>query len=155
MMMGELQSLASSGLPAVLVNALALAVAARPQEKAPGHYEVQGKDIFMNVMQFCTQSPEQKKAELHTRYIDIQLLVAGEERILFGVAESARECEEMHSDEDYQLCRRIEGEQSIALRPGMFVVFMPGEPHKPGCITDLAGEIKKAVVKVRASLLTA
>jgi beta-galactosidase beta subunit len=37
----------------------------------------------------------------------------------------------------------------------MFVVFMPGEPHKPGRITDSAGESKKAVVKVRASLLTA
>ncbi|WP_431643417.1 hypothetical protein [Enterobacter mori] len=42
MMMGELQSLASSGLPAALVNALTLAVAARPKEKAPGHYELQG-----------------------------------------------------------------------------------------------------------------
>ena len=141
MMMGELQSLASSGLPAALVNALTLAVAARPKEKAPGQYELQGDAIFMNVMQFATQAPELKKAELHAEYIDIQLLLAGEERILFGVAESARGCEER--------------EQSVALRPGMFVVFMPGEPHKPGCITDSAGEIKKAVVKVRASLLTA
>ncbi len=155
MMMGELQSLASSGLPAALVNALTLAVAARPKEKAPGQYELQGDAIFMNVMQFATQAPELKKAELHAEYIDIQLLLAGEERILFGVAESARGCEEMHSAEDYQLCSRIEGEQSVALRPGMFVVFMPGAPHKPGCITDSAGEIKKAVVKVRASLLTA
>lgn len=155
MMMGELQSLASSGLPAALVNALTLAVAARPQEKAPGHYALQGDDIFMNVMQFSTQAPELKKAELHAEYIDIQLLLAGEERILFGVAGSARECEEMHSAEDYQLCSRIEGQQSVVLKPGMFVVFMPGEPHKPGCAVEMEGEIKKAVVKVRASLISA
>lgn len=39
MMLGELQSLATSGLTGVLINALTLAVAARPEEKRPGHYE--------------------------------------------------------------------------------------------------------------------
>ena len=38
----------------------------------------------MNVMQFATQEPKQKKAELHAQYIDIQLLLAGEERIFWG-----------------------------------------------------------------------
>ncbi|WP_039056774.1 N-acetylneuraminate anomerase [Enterobacter sp. Bisph1] len=155
MMLAELQSLASSGLPAALVNALSLALAARPEERTPGQYALQGEEIFMNVMQFATQEPEQKKAELHEQFIDIQLLLAGEERILFGVAGSARECEQMHYAEDYQLCRAIEGEQSIVLKPGMLAVFMPGEPHKPGCAVESAGEIKKAVVKVRASLLRA
>lgn len=155
MMLGELQTLALSGLPAVMVNALTLAVAARAQEKAPGHYALQGEDVFMNVMQFATQGPEQKKAELHAQYIDIQLLLAGEERIFFGVAGSARDCEELHSAEDYQLCGRIDGEQSVVLKAGMFAIFMPGEPHKPGCVVESGGEIKKVVVKLRASLLSA
>ncbi len=77
----------------------------------------EGTDIFMNVMQFATQEPKQKKAELHAQYIDIQLLLAGEERIFFGVMGSARACEEMHSAEDYQLCRHINDEQSIVLKP--------------------------------------
>lgn len=155
MMLAEVQSLASSGLPAALVNALRLAVDARPEARAPGQYALQSDDIFMNVMQFSTQEPEQKRAELHAQYIDIQLLLAGEERILFGVEGSARQCEPMHHAEDYQLCHTIEGEQSIVLKPGMLVVFMPGEPHKPGCVVESVGEIKKAVVKVRASLLRA
>ena len=155
MILGSLSSLSSSGLPSEWFNALTQAVTARPQEKAPGHYALQGDDIFMNVMQFATQWPEQKKAELHEQYIDIQLLLAGEERILFGIAGSARECEEMHHAEDYQLCRHIEEEQSVILKPGMFVVFMPGEPHKPGCAVGTTVEIKKVVVKVRASQLLA
>ena len=36
MMMGEVQSLPSSGLHPALQDALTLALAARPQEKAPG-----------------------------------------------------------------------------------------------------------------------
>ena len=86
MMMGEVQSLPSAGLHPALQDALTLALAARPQEKAPGRYELQGDNIFMNVMTFNTQSPVEKKAELHEQYIDIQLLLNGEERILFGVS---------------------------------------------------------------------
>lgn len=153
MIMGELQSLSSTGLPPVLLDALALALMADVQNKAPGHYELKGDDLFMNVMQFVTQPPQEKKAELHERYIDIQLLLSGEERILFGMTDSARQCEEMHVEDDYQLCSQIVDEQSIVLKPGRFVIFMPGEPHKPGCVVEEPVEIKKAVIKVRASLL--
>ncbi|KAA1048055.1 N-acetylneuraminate anomerase [Pseudocitrobacter sp. 73] len=153
MLTGDIQSLAAAGLHPVLAEALTLALTARPQEKSPGRYELRGDDIFMNVMTFATQPAESKKAELHAQYVDIQLLLSGEERILFGVAGAARQCEEVHADEDYQLCSAIENEQAVTLKPGMFAVFMPGEPHKPGCTVALSQEIKKTVVKVRASLL--
>ncbi|MDM3467364.1 N-acetylneuraminate anomerase [Citrobacter sp. Cb041] len=153
MMSDELRSLPSAGLHPVLQQALTLAVAANPQEKTPGRYELQGDNIFMNVMQFATQSPEQKKAELHREYIDIQVLLSGEERILFGMTDSARQCEEMHVEDDYQLCSLIADEQAMVLKPGRFVIFMPGEPHKPGCVVKAPMDIKKVVIKVRASLL--
>ncbi|VDZ76470.1 Putative sugar isomerase involved in processing of exogenous sialic acid [Salmonella bongori] len=138
-----------------LLDALTLVLAARPQEKAPGRYELQGDNIFMNVMQLTTQMPSEKKAELHEQYIDIQLLLNGTERIMFGIPGAARQCEELHVEEDYQLCSKITDEQVVTLRAGMFAVFMPGEPHKPGCAVREPEEIKKVVVKVRASLLEA
>lgn len=143
MIMGELQSLASSGLPEALVNALTLAVAARPQGKAPGHYELQGEEVFMNVMQFATQPPEQKKAELHEQYIDIQLLLTGEERILFGVAGSARMCEEIHPLEDYQLCSHIDGEQSVVLKPGDSWSLCPESRISQGVLWKQRERLKK------------
>lgn len=154
MIFGEVKSLATAGLPDVLREALMLALAENPLEKAPGSYALRGDDILMNVMQFSTQTPGSKKAELHQRYIDIQLLLVGEERIQFGAAGSACECEAEHPEEDYQLCREIAGQQVVTLTPGMFAVFMPGEPHKPGCVVNAAAEIKKVVVKVRAALST-
>ena len=155
MISDELRSLPSAGLHPVLQQALTLAIAANPQEKTPGRYTLQGENIFMNVMQFTTQSPEQKKAELHQQYIDIQMLLSGEERILFGMTDSARHCEEMHVEDDYQLCSQIADEQAMVLKPGKFVIFMPGEPHKPGCVVQAPMDIKKVVIKVRASLLQA
>ncbi|MEB0864369.1 N-acetylneuraminate anomerase [Citrobacter youngae] len=153
MMSGDLQSQLSAGLHPVLQQALTQAVAAKPQDKAPGRYELQGENVFMNVMQFVTQQPEQKKAELHEQYIDIQVLLSGEERILFGMTDSARQCDEMHVEDDYQLCSEIADEQAIVLKPGRFAIFMPGEPHKPGCVVQAPMDIKKVVIKVRASLL--
>lgn len=153
MISDALNSLPSAGLHPVLQQALTLAIAANPQEKTPGRYTLQGENIFMNVMQFTTQSPEQKKAELHQQYIDIQMLLSGEERILFGMSDSARQCEEMHIEDDYQLCSQIADEQAMVLKPGKCVIFMPGEPHKPGCVVQAPMDIKKVVIKVRASLL--
>ena len=153
MISDALNSLPSAGLHPVLQQALTLAIAANPQEKTPGRYALQGENIFMNVMHFTTQSPEQKKAELHQQYIDIQMLLSGEERILFGMTDSARQCEEMHIEDDYQLCSQIADEQAMVLKPGKFVIFMPGEPHKPGCVVQAPMDIKKVVIKVRASLL--
>lgn len=152
MMLGDISSLSAAGENRWLSEALKLALAEDPQDKAPGSYALRGDDIFMNVMQFATQEADQKKAELHERYIDIQLLLSGEERIQFGVAGSAQACEEPHPEEDYQLCREIANEQVVTLRPGMFAVFLPGEPHKPGCVVSVAADIRKVVVKVRATL---
>lgn len=45
MMMGEVQSLPSAGLHPALQDALTLALAARPQEKAPG-LRITGRQYF-------------------------------------------------------------------------------------------------------------
>ncbi|TDQ20490.1 YhcH/YjgK/YiaL family protein [Raoultella sp. BIGb0149] len=153
MILGNVQQPFAAGLPPALAQAILLAQAHDLQSIAPGRYELQGDSVFMNVMRFSSGAPAEKKAELHTRFIDIQILLAGEERIFFGVAGAARECEDAHDEDDYQLCRSIDGEQVLTLQAGMFAVFMPDEPHKPGCMVTQAAEIKKVVIKVSASLL--
>ncbi|MBA7930443.1 YhcH/YjgK/YiaL family protein [Klebsiella sp. RHBSTW-00215] len=152
MIFGDINNPSQAGISAMLQQAITLAQAHDLQSIAPGSYELQGDDIFMNVMQFASGLPEEKQAELHVQFIDIQILLAGEERIFYGVAGCARQGEEMHVEEDYQLCGEMAGEQSVTLRPGMFAVFMPGEPHKPGCAVTEPADIKKVVIKVRADL---
>lgn len=155
MITGESLYPESAGLPEPLINAIRLALAQKPEHLAPGSYPLRGETLFMNVMEFSTQPPEAKKAEQHREYIDIQVLLKGSERIYYGFFESARESEELHVDEDYQLCRRIENEQALTLRPGQFAVFMPLEPHKPGCVVDSPGALKKVVIKLHRSALEA
>ena len=155
MISGEFHHTESAGLPAVLVNAIRVALAHEPQHKEPGSYPLQGEKLFMNIMEFATSSPDEKKAEQHEAYVDIQLLLSGDEQIYYGFYGSARECEEQHVEEDYQLCNHIENQQVLTLRAGQFAVFMPNEPHKPGCIVTRPAAIKKVVIKVHRSLLVA
>lgn len=155
MITGESLYPESAGLPEALINAIRLALAEKPEQKAPGSYPLQGETLFMNVMEFSTQLPDEKKAEQHREYIDIQVLLKGSEQIYYGLFESARECEEFHVAEDYQLCSRIENEQALTLRPGQFAVFMPLEPHKPGCVVDSPEPLKKVVIKLHRSALEA
>lgn len=148
MIIGHINQLQAAGLSAVFCQAIEQALHAEIAWREPGSYPLQGEQLFVNVMQFETQRAEDKRAELHAEYIDIQILLEGEEQIHCGLVGSARACEEWHQEEDYQLCHRIDNEQILTLTPGMFVVFMPGEPHKPGCYATQPGRVKKAVIKL-------
>jgi YhcH/YjgK/YiaL family protein len=94
-------------------------------------------------MNFSTRPAMSKKAEIHEKYIDIQILLDGEETIYYGIVDSARECGIWHKDEDYQLYATIDGQQQVELKTGMFAIFFPGEPYKPGVQGAQSAEIKK------------
>ncbi|HDH9217699.1 TPA: YhcH/YjgK/YiaL family protein [Escherichia coli] len=137
-----------------LRGAIEKALALDPASLAPGSYKIEDETLFMNVMTFETQPREQKRAELHQRYIDIQILLSGEEIIDFGIKGSAQDTTPYNEADDYQLTDTITHRQTLSLSPNMFAIFMPYEPHKPG----IAGEksvntVKKAVIKLDIAAL--
>lgn len=111
--------------------------------------------IYMNVMESTTVASEDKKAELHHQYIDIQVLISGAETIEYGVEyPNLADCTAYNEKDDYQLIDDIPQKSAVTLRPKMFAVFFPYEPHKPCCNVDgQATELKKLVVKIPVSLI--
>lgn len=122
---------------------------------APGRYDIDGDDIFVNVMAFALKPAQEKQAEVHRDYLDIQILLSGKERIDYSVLDYAETEEIYHPQDDYQMINNLPEYSSIIMQPGMFVIFFPDEPHKPGCEIDDHQQIKKAVVKVHKCLLNA
>ncbi|MEE6075143.1 N-acetylneuraminate anomerase [Avibacterium paragallinarum] len=112
--------------------------------------------IYMNVMEFDTAPSDSKQAELHHKYIDVQLLISGNEVIEYGVNEpDLSTYNEYNEADDYQLTPDIPNKSAVFLTPKMFAVFFPYEPHKPGCVAGGAPEfIKKLVVKVPVELVS-
>ncbi|MDO4431298.1 MAG: N-acetylneuraminate anomerase [Lonepinella koalarum] len=112
-------------------------------------------NIYMNVMAFDTASPESKQAELHHEYVDFQVLISGAENIEYSVTYPTLSLyTDYNEQDDYRLTPEIEHKSTLTLRPKMFAVFMPYEPHKPGC--NVNGEVvslKKLVVKIPVGLI--
>lgn len=123
------------------------------QELSCGRHEIDGELMFMNVMEFDAQPAENKKAEMHRVYADVQLLIKGIEGIEYSPLTPNEGLEPYHADDDYQLIREIPNKSNLRMLPGMFAVFLPGEPHKPGCKIADSETIKKVVVKVHYTLL--
>ena len=111
--------------------------------------------IYMNVMEPETAEPSSKKAELHHEYLDVQVLIRGTENIEVGTNyPDLSKYESYNEADDYQLCAGIDDKFTITMKPKMFAVFYPYEPHKPCCVVNGKTEkIKKLVVKVPVKLI--
>lgn len=121
---------------------------------SPGWQDLE-EGVRMNVMVFETSPAEEKKAEMHRKFADIQLLISGTEMIEYGLVQPDLALfDDYQDEEDYQLTAEIEYKNELILQPNMFAIFLPYEPHKPG--NSLNGQnkrLKKLVVKVPVSYL--
>ncbi|MFC0323034.1 N-acetylneuraminate anomerase [Gallibacterium melopsittaci] len=142
------------GLPAVIGEALDYLQTLNLEELTLGRHDIT-EQIYMNVMEFDTSAADSKKAEIHRQYLDIQVLISGKEAIQCSpVYPDLSLYTEYNEQDDYQLTPDIEAKSEIVLRPKMFAIFLPYEPHKPGCLVEQqAHHIKKLVVKVPVNLL--
>lgn len=112
-------------------------------------------EIFMNVFTPETSESSTKKAELHRKFIDIQVLITGEEWIEYSANYPNLDNYTAYNEEDdYQLIDDIPNKSMVKLLPKMAAVFFPYEPHKPCCHYDnQTKQLKKLVVKVPMNLL--
>ena len=104
--------------------------------------------IYMNVMEPETAEPSSKKAELHHEYLDVQVLIRGTENIEVGANyPDLSKYESYNEADDYQLCADIDDKFTVTMKPKMFAVFYPYEPHKPCCVVNGKTEKIKKTLK--------
>jgi biofilm protein TabA len=121
---------------------------------APGKYSIEGEEIFALVQEPETAPQERRRFELHNEYIDIQLLLEGEEKQLYASAiEAGAEAgmlEDKLKESDIAFYGTPPIYNEIVLRPGEYAVYMPRELHCPCCSLGTAGgKIRKIVFKIR------
>ena len=109
---------------------------------------VQEEEVFFNVQNYITKNKEECFFETHKDYLDIQLVMFGEEKI--GVTE----IEKLKLDKEYDKERDLEtqkGEPEIVfeMNENNFLILFPGEPHMPGIKNNENIEIKKIVYKIK------
>ena len=121
-----------------------------------GNYDLQGKDIYVQVIDLTTKPVEETRPEVHRKYIDVQFLCRGRERI--GVAEDTGRnavAEDAMVERDIRFYEGMENESTLEMVPGSFAVFFPYDAHRPGCQAGKPDAIRKVVIKVAVALLAA
>ncbi|NMD37362.1 MAG: DUF386 family protein, partial [Christensenellaceae bacterium] len=91
--------------------------------------------------------------EAHKKYIDIQLLIEGEETIFYNSVENCNIVKEYDSSIDFMQydTNDVKYLEKSILKPGDFAVYFTDEPHCPACSNNNPIKIKKAVVKLKAN----
>lgn len=116
-----------------------------------GHHDIDGEDVYANVMEYDTVPAEEKKLEAHKRYYDVQCVASGVERVEVASLEGLHAATEYDEADDFALFDTSDTVTSVVLHAGEIAVLAPEDAHKPGCqAEDRAVHVKKVVVKVRA-----
>ena len=100
-----------------------------------------------------TRSVENRPA-VHRRYIDIQFLAWGEEKIGIAIdTGNNKVSESLLEQRDIIFYHDSEHESFIEMIPGSYAIFFPQDVHRPACNKNATTAIRKIVVKVALAAL--
>ena len=110
-----------------------------------GSHEIDGKRLFVNIVEYQTVEAEKRFWEAHREYLDIHLMLSGSERVEIA---SPAALEQFDCQGDFYAYRG-EGRHSLVLSPGDFLVVFPDDAHKIKMRVDGPETVTKAVFKVK------
>ncbi|QIQ22231.1 YhcH/YjgK/YiaL family protein [Zophobihabitans entericus] len=122
----------------------------------PGTYEIDGKNIFVMVSETQTRLQSEAEPEYHQKYLDIQVILNGPEGMAFSNLPPHTEVTINDlAEKDIAFVKTPADEKLFEMQSGDFIIFYPGEVHKPLCaINNKITPVRKAVIKVLVSSLT-
>jgi len=156
MIVGQLSDVASQKtlLPAAIVRALEALKKVDLGKLEPGRYEIEGDKLFYLVQDVELRTMEESKCEAHNKYADIQIPLSTSERYGFSMPQAGLVAtDDQLEAKDLAFYPAPASESFIDAKPGTYLVFLPKELHRPCLAIGAKTMIRKAVVKVHASLL--
>jgi YhcH/YjgK/YiaL family protein len=112
-----------------------------------GKYEIDGKNIFAIVNEYDTIEEAGEQMESHRKYIDVQYMAAGEERIGHDFLGDKTPSKAYSDEEDYMLFAEKPAFYT-QLRQGQFAIFYPTDLHMPNLRIAGPVSVKKVVIKI-------
>lgn len=112
-----------------------------------GSHPIDGERLFVNIVEYTTTTPENRFWEAHRQYLDLHLLLRGEEQIDLNFIQNMEQKEFVPKDDFLPL----EGEKngSVVLREGDFLICFPSDGHRTAVAVNQPCTIKKAIFKIR------
>lgn len=111
-----------------------------------GMYPIDGKNAYASITEAPSKTPEAAKWEAHRKYIDLQYVIKGEEKI--GVAPLASATVTEPYDEKKDSAHYTADGKYYTATPAEFYLFFPSEAHRPNLKVDGFDTVKKMVIKI-------
>lgn len=111
-----------------------------------GRMEIDGKNLYILVQEYLTKPVEQGIWEAHRRYIDIQIILSGQEQMGFA-ALSTMQSGEYAPEKDFQ--SMTGAGNFLTVFPQSFVIFFPEDAHMPCLNAATPEKVRKIVFKIR------
>jgi biofilm protein TabA len=151
MIFDRIEDLSRHALPQTAA-VLAFLKANDPVDLPVGEIEIRGRELFVRPSEYETKKPDEGKFEAHRVYADLQYVVKGMEIMQTAPADALEQLTEYDPKGDYQFFKATSRISSQLVRTGEFMVFLPGEAHRPCCSPqDTPIVVKKLVFKIRIS----
>lgn len=117
-----------------------------PKLLKEGRNEIQGDEVFVNVMDLDLKPRYEALLEVHHQYLDIQVLVsAGKEEFGWSEAAKVKKSKAPYSAEKDIEFFTDEPQTYYTLREGEFTILMPQDAHAPMLGQ---GHVRKMIFKV-------
>lgn len=113
-----------------------------------GKYEILNDDVFINIQDYTSKSETDGKWEAHRKYIDIQVIIKGSEKIGVGEIQDFSTTEPYDEEKDVEFLTTSAPQQFITMKENDYIILYPQDVHMPQIYTDKPSYVKKAVVKV-------
>ena len=108
--------------------------------------ELKGDLVYCTRFTYETIPQEESFFEAHRRYLDIHIMVEGEERVDMNRPEDLKLTDAQEGNDFYAY--QGESWHSTVLKPGEFLVVFPGDAHRIKVQVDGPRTVSKAVFKV-------
>jgi YhcH/YjgK/YiaL family protein len=122
---------------------------------ADGRHELDGQLMYANVQSYETRALHDSRVEMHREYIDIQVLVSGQEVIFYNSISTLKRDGKFNDAKDCGFYERnMKTAVPLPMEAGFFAIFFPEEGHMPGVnFSEVAEPVRKIVVKIHKSLI--
>lgn len=111
----------------------------------PGRYAIDGENLFIIVEQVDGRTREAAKLECHRRYIDIQLVLEGVDKMGWKPLAACRQpVSDFNAEKDIQFFHDAPASW-ISTPPDHFCIFFPDDAHAPLVSTR---KIHKVIFKI-------
>ena len=135
------------GLSPNLDTALRFLMTADLSALHPGRNDIDGDNVYLNRFDYDTIPPEKGFFEAHDAYLDVHILLSGEEKIAVANRDTLEEFER-DSATDY-IGYHGQAQSLCDMDSGKVLVVWPRDAHMVKLQRDGVSHVEKAVLKVK------